>query len=54
MIKIDPGAIVFTRGFSRENNIRWVNKLLLGIDRKINNYEDIQGNDQISRHHVQD
>ena len=28
--KIDPGAVDFTSGFSRENSIRWVNKLLLG------------------------
>ena len=30
MIKIDPGAVDFTSGFSQENSIRWVNKLLLG------------------------
>ena len=31
MIKIDPGAIFFTRGFSIEHiNIRWVKKILLG------------------------
>ena len=28
--KIDQGAVDFTSGFSRENSIRWVNKLLLG------------------------
>ena len=28
--KIDPGAVDFTSGFSRENSIRWANKLLLG------------------------
>ena len=28
--KVDPGAVDFTSGFSRENNIWWVNKLLLG------------------------
>ena len=28
--KIDPRARDFTSGFSRENSIRWVNKLLLG------------------------
>ena len=28
--KIDPGAVDFISGFSRENSIRWVNKLLLG------------------------
>ena len=26
----DPGAIVFARGFSLEESIRWVDKLLLG------------------------
>ena len=30
MIKIDPGAVDFTSGFSRENSIWWVDKLLLG------------------------
>ena len=29
--KIDPGAVDFTSGFSQENSIQWVNKLLLGI-----------------------
>ena len=28
--KVDPGVVDFTCGFSRENSIRWVNKLLLG------------------------
>ena len=28
--KIDPGAVDVTSGLSRENSIRWVNKLLLG------------------------
>ena len=28
--KIDLGAVDFTSSFSRENSIRWVNKLLLG------------------------
>ena len=27
--KIDPGVVDFTIGFSRENSIRWVKKLLL-------------------------
>ena len=54
MIKIDPGAIVFTRGFSLENSIQWVNKLLLGIDRNENNHDNIQGNEHVYRHHVQD
>ena len=27
--KIDPGAIGFTRGFSLEESIQWVNKLML-------------------------
>ena len=52
--KIDPGAVDFTSGFSWENSIRWVNKLLLGNDRRSNNYDDIQGNDHVYRHHVQD
>ena len=39
--KIDSGAVDFTSGFSRENSIWWVNKLLLG-DRTSNNYDDIQ------------
>ena len=30
MIKVDPGAVEFTRGISQENSIQWVNKLLLG------------------------
>ena len=30
MMKDRPGAVDFTSGFSRENSIRWVNKLLLG------------------------
>jgi hypothetical protein len=32
MIKVDPGAIGFTRGFSLEEteSIQWVDKLLLG------------------------
>ena len=33
--KIDLGVVVFSRDFSRENSIWWVNKLLLGpIDRR--------------------
>ena len=35
MIKDDPGAIVFTRGFSLEDNIRWVNQLLLELIEKL-------------------
>jgi len=54
MIKVESGVIVFTRGFSHKNNIRWVNKLLLAIDRKANNHDDIQGKDHVYRHHVQD
>ena len=54
MIKDRPGAVDFTSGFSRENSTRWVNKLLLGIDRRTNNYDDTQGNDHVYRHHVQD
>ena len=55
MIKVDPGAIVFTRGFSLEQkayggytNYSWA------IDRKAHSYDDIQGNDHVYRHHVRD
>ena len=53
MIEDRPRGIVLIRVFSRENIIRWVNKLLLGIDRKANNYDDIQGNAHVYRHHIQ-
>ena len=38
MIKVNPGAIVFTRG---KNNIRWVDKLLLS--KKANSYDGSHG-----------
>ena len=40
--KIDPEGIDFISGFSRENSIWWVHKLLLCNDRTSNNYDDIQ------------
>ena len=52
MIGNRPRGLDSTSGFSRENSIRWVNKLLLAIDRRANNYDDIQGNDHVYRHHV--
>ena len=53
-VKIDLGPVDFTSGFSQENSIRWVNKYGWAIDRRANNYDDIQGNDHVYRHHVQD
>ena len=52
MIKVDPGALVFTRGLSRTHSIWWVDKLLLATDSKAHSYDDIQGNDHVHRHHV--
>ena len=53
MIKVDPGAIVFTTDFSLKHiaydgstNYYWA------IDRKSHSYDDIQGNDHVYRHHI--
>ena len=54
MIKIDPGAIVFTRGFSLEHSIQWVKNYCWTIVRKAHSYDHIQGNDHVYRHHVRD
>ena len=55
MIKVDPGAIVFTRGFSLIiiayggwTNYCWA------IDRKAHTYDVIHGNDHVYRHYVRD
>ena len=53
MIKMDPVAIVLTRGFSLERKHMVGKQITVGaIDRKENNYDDIQGNDHVYRNHV--
>ena len=55
MIKVDPGAIVFTRGFSLEHLVYGGKKnYCWAIDRKAHSYDDIQGNDLVYMHHVRD
>ena len=42
MMKIDPGAVGFTSGFSRENSKWWENIYYWEIDRTSHNQDDIQ------------
>ena len=45
--KIDPGAIDFTSGFSQENSNDGQTNYCWEIDRKANNYDDIQDNNHV-------
>ena len=54
MIKIDPRAIVFTRGFSLERTHTMGKQITVEQLIKIHSYEDIQGNDHAYRDHIRD
>ena len=53
MIKIDPGAIVFTRGFSLERTHTVGKQITIEkLIKKAQSYDDIQGNDYAYKDHV--
>ena len=53
--EVDPGGIVFTRGFSHDSKYYggWTN-YCRAIDRTAQIHDDIEGNDHTYRHHVRD
>ena len=46
MIKNRPRGRRFHQWLLSRNSTRWVNKLIWAIDKRLDNYDDIQGNDQ--------